>query len=266
MADIEKQDKKETTEEKLVEDKKGAPTSTQDKSGTIISKTVKKSSFSDFFKKGLDWQSLLKLLKGTRPVTGVKQSNLRLLEVDLIKNEVVVLFDWRKNFFNLFVFLLLTAGVIGEAYYLLSIWEKKQVYNKNDYLKSEIANIDNKIQAIQEESEKAVAFRNNLQNALPIFNRHVYWSNFFDFLEANTLSDLYYLAFDGTTSGTYSLPARVKDYRAINFQLDRMLRATSTVLSASIANEEVNSAAKPNEKVGVSFNLNLNILPDIFTK
>lgn len=226
----------------------------------------------------LDLQEVLKADKlkkifssGQRKPHPVEE-NLKVLEMDLIKDEVVVNFDWREHFSSMFLFLLLAAVLIGEAYYALYIWGNNQDNTKSLYLKDEIAQTQKQIDDLKYLSNEAFSFKTKLTAVQPVFKRHIYWSNFFNFLQDTTLKDVYYLNFSGTTAGSYTLASKVKDYRAINVQLKAMLSNINTA-SASIANEKIDNPASssprlinPNTQPGASFDLNLKVKPDLFSK
>jgi hypothetical protein len=201
------------------------------------------------------------------------QENLKVLEMDLIKDEVVISFDWREHLISLFLFLILAALLVGEAYYVLFLWGRSQEDYKAAYLKTEINQTTDKISQLKDVSNQAFNFKNKLATVQPIFKQHVYWSNFFNFLQTNTLKDVYFLNFKGGIDGDYTLASKVKDYRAVESQLKAM-RVNNNTLSATFSNENFDNASSSAGLVsgntvanpGASFDLNLKLKPEIFFK
>jgi hypothetical protein len=188
-------------------------------------------------------------------------SNPEILEVDLIKDEVEVGFNWRKNLWIMAGLVFLVVIVAGEIYGTLYLWEKNEIYLKADKLRSETKIIDKEISEAKAKATEATAFKDELNFLSPIFNGHIYWTNFFKYLEKNTLADVSYASFKGDTSGNYALHAFVKDFRAIGVQLKSFLSDPETT-TATIANEKINNT----DKVGVSFDLNLSIKRTLFNE
>lgn len=188
--------------------------------------------------------------------------NPEILDIDLIKDEVPVEFEGRKNFRMLLVFSVLALLLVGQVYLVLLNWEKREIQKRSEHLKQEMELVNNQIEVAKEEASGALSLRNKLNLIYPTFSRHVYWSNFFNFLERNTLAQVYYSGFSGDTSGKYILRSYVSDFRAISFQLKTML-ADKYARSCAISNEEM---ANGNNNVGVIFNMDLSVNPSIFTE
>ena len=239
--------------------------------------TVAPKSFLDKLK-GLSKLDLQEVFKGDRikklfsssspsskPKPKKSSNSLDVLEMDLIKDEVIIRFDWREYASSMFLFLILAVVLIGESYYLLHVWDNGQLDAKSEYLKTDIIEVQNKINDLKDLSNEAFSFKTKLTAVTPVFRRHTYWSNLFDYLEKNTLQDVYYLNFKGNTSGSYVINSKVKDYRALNAQLKAMLSSTSTV-SASTANEKIDNESGPSTKPGAAFDFNLRVKPELFYK
>jgi len=170
-------------------------------------------------------------------------------------------FDWRKNLWIMGSLVLVMVIMAGEIYGTLYLWEKNEIYLKADKLRSETRIIDEEINQTKSKAAEAMAFKDELNFLTPIFNGHIYWTNFFKYLEKNTLTDVSYASFKGDTSGNYSLQALVKDFRAIGVQLKAFLSDPDTT-TATIANEKISNT----DQVGVSFDLNLSIKRTLFNE
>jgi|GEM_PF-1383999 len=193
---------------------------------------------------------------------GVGVENPDILDIDLIKDEVPVIFDKKKNLYTLGTFAILSFFLVFEVYFFLYSWERQEIRKKAIALQEEVTRLDNEISSYQNQAMTATDFKNKISSASPLFDNHIYWTNLFAFLEKNTLADVYYSGLTGDTSGTYLLHSMVKDFRAISFQLKTVL-ADSHAVSAKISGEKVNSG---DQSLGVTFDLGIAVKPSIFTE
>ncbi len=239
-----------------------------------------------WYKKKLDFRSLLnrfshpavkaEVVKDTAPKRVIKDirakaaasddtstvKNPDILDIDLIKDEVPVIFDSKKHLYALAAFIMLSFFLVFEVYFFLYSWEKQEISKKADALTEEITRLDGQIIELKKEAASATDWRNRMNSITPVFNNHVYWSNLLRYLENNTLADVYYSGLSGDTGGSYLLHSWVKDFRAISFQLKTIL-ADNLTASAKISNEKVNNG---DQSQGVLFDLNLSVKPRLFTE
>ncbi|MFA5644514.1 MAG: hypothetical protein WC928_03250 [Patescibacteria group bacterium] len=194
------------------------------------------------------------------PKTNV--SNLDLLETDLIKDEVEIKFDWSKNLIIFSILFFIAVVIVLESYLFLSLWSKKRGIINSQYLEKEVTYIKEEIKNIKEDYDKSDKFSKRLATASVVFQKHVYWTNLFSFLEANTLKNNYYKSFSGDINGNYILPAVTNDVRAISFQ-SKVFLMSPLVLSSSVDGEEIiNDEAT--QKTFVNFNFNFSLDKSIF--
>ena len=189
-------------------------------------------------------------------------TNPKILDLDLIKDEVEVVFDWKKNLQFLGGFILITALLIAEVYVTLYLWEQNEIYSKTESLRQETALVDTEIATAKANASEATDFMNKINSLSSFFGQHIYWTDFFKYIEKNTLADVSYSGFKGDTGGSYSLTSFVQDFRAIGVQLKTFL-ADSHSTQATVSNEKINNGGK---SVGVNFNLNLVINRNLFTE
>lgn len=200
-----------------------------------------------------------------------------LLETDLIKDEIEVRPEWKRDISGAFILFIVAFILLLEAYLFLSWWgEKKEVENSH-YLEKEIAYIREETDKIRDDYNKSSIFQNDLDTVSYVLNQHIYWSNFFDYLEKYTLKKVYYNSFSGNLSGEYLLPATTDDVRAISYQSKTFLENEDT-LSSEVSDEEIitekiendlaplgpiegvtpgDNSAEKQEKTRVNFNLKL---------
>jgi len=189
-------------------------------------------------------------------------SNPKILEMDLISDQIEISFDWKKNLSILGVFVLVSLVLVGEVYLTLFLWQKNEIYSKTEKLKVESQSITQEIQTNKEKAAAALVFKNRLEVIEPILAKHIYWTNFFTYLQEKTLADVFYSGFSGGVDGNYALKAFVKDFRAIGVQLKAFLNGDKTN-TAIITNERIDNSGKD---VGVIFDLGLSIKSDLFNK
>ncbi|MFA6171155.1 MAG: hypothetical protein WCW77_02125 [Patescibacteria group bacterium] len=161
--------------------------------------------------------------------------------------------------------LILAATYFGIPYwYQAQAEEKMLVSEKSEKLKAEI-------KSKEEEMEKFLAFEKRLALAKLLLDQHIYWTSFFDFMEKNTLKDVYFGAFDAEASGDYTLEARARDFKDITKQVE-ILKENSLVKEAgsdggdygSFVSEAKDPSGKPKKAEGVNFKLRLVLDKSIF--
>jgi len=187
--------------------------------------------------------------------------NPNIVGTNLIKSEIITYFDWRSKIIILINAIVLSCLVIGLVYGGL-IFLQKQNTAKNELLERKFAELENQLKQVEKNSNEILAWQKKLKVADALLAQHIYWTNFFKFLEENTLSDVYFVNFSGTTSGSYALNAMAKNYDTISQQIN-ILMANSKVTRAESNGGQM---AGQGETSGVSFVLNIAIKPDIFTE
>jgi hypothetical protein len=194
---------------------------------------------------------------------GVGVENPDVLDIDLIKDEVPVIFDKKKNLYTLGAFIILSLFLVFEIYFFLYSWERQEIRKKAVALQEEAARLDQEISSFKAQAALATEFKNEINNASQVFNSHIYWTNLLSFLERNTLADVYYSGLTGDTSGTYLLHSWAKDFRAVSFQLTTILKDTDHTAKAETSNAKIVSG---DPALGTTFDLGLSIKPGIFTE
>ncbi len=185
------------------------------------------------------------------------------LKLDLIKDEIVKYFNWKKNVVVLILCICVTTALISAAYWGIAWWgaeeQKKQLDEVVDT--EEISDLNQKISESKKEVDDIRYFEERMLRASDVLSSHVYWTNFFDFLEKNTLSQISYSNFSGGIDGNYTLNASAQEYSAIDAQVKKLLE------SDYVQSARVRSASSRGTEDGgaISFSLSLRIHPSIFT-
>lgn len=190
--------------------------------------------------------------------------NPKVLEVNLVKDEVGVEFNWSKHLFSLFLTLFIAGLFVTEIYYGLDWWQKEQE-DRTAAINTEYQDVTSKIKNINTNSKDFSSFKEKLTLTKQMADNHIYWTNFFDWLEKNTLNSVSYAGFSGDTSGTYTLAASAKTFSDISWQVkafqDNKLVEAARVDSGSAGQVDKKATSTENK---VSFSINLKVKPQIF--
>ena len=130
--------------------------------------------------------------------------NPKILEVNLIKEEAQLDFNWRRNGKALVFVLGVTIFIILEIYFGLSWWQQDEEA-RLEGIKAEITNISKQISETRIEAKDALAYQEKTKLVGGLLDNHIYWTNFFSWMEKNTLSTVSYSGFTGANDGEYNI-------------------------------------------------------------
>jgi len=190
--------------------------------------------------------------------------NPKILEVNLIKDERRAAVNRYKNFWSLGLVLFLAALFVAEIYFGLNSWESQEEARAQS-LSAATAKAGQDIINLQNQASAALAYKNKSVTFTNLLNNHIYWSNFFSWLEKNTLSTVKYGAFSGNLSGVYNLDAQASSYADISWQVKAFLNDPLTK-SVSVSNATAAKSKDKNQIGGVNFVIALKVNPEIFKK
>ncbi len=161
----------------------------------------------------------------------------------------------------IFIFILLAVtAYLGMTWYQLKITRQiEEIEIKIDDLNQQIAQYEKgKLAALELESYLALVRQ--------LLDNHVYWTKFFGLLEDYTIEDVYYSNFSMAGKEKLVIAAVGKDYNSVAKQLVAFQQASDFVKDVRIdaASAEINPETGTYN--GVSFNINLELLPDVFLK
>ena len=197
-----------------------------------------------------------------------------ILETNLIKGEFVAFFQLKKNLIFLSVFIIFACLTVAGIYGGLTFWDKqkKQPVVVNS---EKIDNLNKAIGQLEEEIKQMSMLEDNLKLASQLLGKHIYWTNFFKFLEDINIPNVSYDAISFNNSGEYSFSARTKNFRAILDQVN-IIRLNEYVKEVKVSGGKVSvgqdagkkseSQKKGEETTGVDFTLKFSIDPVLFTK
>ncbi len=193
------------------------------------------------------------------------KNNLELLEADLIKDEVEIQFDWSSHLASFLLLFIIAFITVAEACVFFGWWGESKEFEGTNYLEAEIAYVNSEIERMKPEYDEAVSFSNRLRLSAMALDRHIYWTNFFSLLEANTLKNIYYRNFSGDVYGKYVLPAVSNNVLAINYQ-SKVFSSDEMVSSTEVSDENIMNTVDEEgvERSIINFNFNLNLNDRIF--
>ncbi|MFA5360321.1 MAG: hypothetical protein WC349_05230 [Patescibacteria group bacterium] len=189
------------------------------------------------------------------------ETKYRVLETNLIKGELVTFFDWRSKIFVSISAILLPLFVVGIFYYGLVFYQKSQQAKNLAQIKK-FAELEQDIKKEEASLKEIIDFQAKLKTVSQIFSQHIYWTNFFKFLEDNTIKDVYFVNFEGDTSGNYAMDAITTNYSSIAEQVNTFKK--NAKISAVLAEGGEMIAGNEKNKSLVKFILNFSIAKNIF--
>jgi len=185
----------------------------------------------------------------------------------LIKGEVKIDFEWGKNVSFLALTLVIIAAFIAEIYFGLDWWGEQEK-QRAESLNVSIAKVNAEISKVKSKADEALAYKDKSIEVGRLLDNHIYWSNFFNWLEKNTLNTIKFDSFTGDIKGKYSLSAKALSYSEVSWQTKAFLNDPFVkkvdVSSVNFTSSKDKTSLASNK--GVSFTLNLELNPDIFKK
>lgn len=186
----------------------------------------------------------------------------RVIETNLINGEIITFFDWHKKIIILVNAILIPIISVAAIYLGLMYYQKQnQIETKNQEHK--LSQLNAEIKQAEIGLKEITDFQVRLKMVAQIFDKHIYWTKLFKFLEDNTIKDVYYTGFMGDTGGDYSLNAVALRFSNISEQVG-ILKNNEKVTEVRTVGGEVTADDKENN--GVKFNLDFSILNNIFTE
>ena len=122
----------------------------------------------------------LKLKPKTKDAVNKKSvlANPKILEINLIKEDSSISFDWGKNLSTIFLVFFIAAVLVAEIYFGLDWWQKQEEI-KTEALNKDYDLVVRNIQNINAKSAEVNAFKDKLALTKKLADNHVYFSNFF---------------------------------------------------------------------------------------
>jgi|GEM_PF-1772393 len=181
------------------------------------------------------------------------------LKTNLIEGEVSTFFSWKESLNYIYVFFGLAAIGIGLSYAGFYFLAKNKEVVRLETNSAAVARLEAEKKTLETAMEKSEKLGRKAELADELLKKHVYWTNFFKFIEEVTLPEVGYgETFSGSTDGEYSLAAKTKNFVIMAEQI-KQFRANPKIDKVDYSGVQPSLAVK-----GVNFNLNLKIKPEIF--
>lgn len=191
-----------------------------------------------------------------------KLINSNVLETNLIKDEVVSYFNWKKNLIIIASYALAACVLVGIADTSLYFWGRG-VKTQVDLYENKINEANNKIAQAKTDTEQFSSLEKKVKLIEDLLSGHYYWTNLFKFLEDNTLANVFFADFKGDISGNYNLEARAKSYDDVSKQI-AVFRNNPEIKDVNIDEAKLDATATSSPLV--IFNLKFSLNPEIFKK
>ncbi len=190
--------------------------------------------------------------------------NPEVLDVNLVKDEIVVEFNWRKHLLSLFLTMFVAFLFIAEIYYGLSWWQKEEE-TKTVAINAELQLVTNQIKKINSNASDFTSFKEKLSLTKDLADHHIYWTDFFNWLEKNTLNTVTYGGFSGDVTGSYDLAATAKTFSDISWQVKAFKKDPLVdEVSVDSGSSSLGGETATSSESTVSFSIDLKVKPQIF--
>jgi hypothetical protein len=186
----------------------------------------------------------------------------RVLEVNLVRGEIVKFFDWQKGLTVLVISVFASLAFLSLIYWGISWWGTSRQTAENTSYAQDYYRASKEIKDLNPRVEEVLKFKERLDLVNFLLDRHIYWTNFFNFLEDNTLANVYFSSFGGDIKGIYTMQATTDNLDAIDAQI-KLLLANQKIKKASV---NAGSIGGEKGKSIVSFALSFELDPSIFLK
>ena len=149
--------------------------------------------------------------------------------------------------------------------YLGITWYQLVIARKIQKLEAEITRLDTQIASRKIEQDAALDLAKRLEMVKQMLDNHVYWTKFFEMLERYTIDEVYYTNFAMAGHDKLIIAAVAKDYQSVAKQLVAFKQAKDFIQDVRIDAAQAQIDASGFYQ-GVSFNINLEFLPEVFIK
>jgi len=227
-------------------------------------KTPKENIKADFINEPKSQTStgFLKELFGNRKAKAIKEFKSDNLEVNLVKDQIVRYFDWQKGMFLFLIWMFISLVIISLCYWGIFWWKTNNLSVENGQYTDRYIKLTRDIKTANNQVPEIFYFQKISMDKF-LLDRHIYWTNFFDFLENNTLSNIYFSGFSGSVAGDYTLLATTNNIDAVNAQVQKLLANKPIVKNVQVSSTSV---SEENNKKTVSFSMSFSLDRKIFLK
>ena len=168
----------------------------------------------------------------------------------------------RRMIYILIITFILASSLIFVVYFGYYIYKEEVA---KDY-----GNLENELDIFMKDIEKydslileITAWQKKVDEIENLLNKHIYWTEFFNKLEENTLPNVQFNGFAGSIDSSVILQATAPNYQTISQQWIRLQNADDFVKRVQIGGASMFSAE---DSIKISFSMTLDLAEGVFYK
>jgi len=200
------------------------------------------------------------------------------LDANFVEDEETYFFDWIKFLQSTTFGILLIFIVVNILFWGMAFFERN-LYRQGKEIDAQIAVLTVAVESGKDILDEIAQFNEQSNQMKTLLDSHIYQTNFFEFIENNTINTVVYenATVSSDVAGSYSLAMGADEYRDIVGQL-MIFRASPYVVEAKLSdvfnNDTTDATDKPkaiNEvstapRKKFSFKIDVKINPNLFQK
>lgn len=197
------------------------------------------------------------------PATAVRPVRLaggKLFGTNLMRGQEFQFFDWQRAGI---VIGSITVIVIAVLWGIRWQIQRSGVQLATVAYETELAQRRTRLAELQKTAEGFSGLRQQAQWASALLQEHVYWSNFFTYLEEQTVPGVWYEDFSGKTEDEYALKAQAPDFVTFIRQL-QVWKEADTTYTRFFSVDEVSLDTGEGEGETVEFSVTFAVTPELF--
>lgn len=184
------------------------------------------------------------------------------IKTNLIDDEVATFIDWKSAFNSFIVYFSILLILIIGAFAYLSFLENEEEKKANIY-NEDILSTSLSIKKEEQTIDKGLILQGKIQAVEYLIDNHIYWTNFFDFIEENTLESVYYDKFGGNTKTQFDFLATAdKNYFNATEQI-KLFKENAYIQEVEVSSLNLK---EDGDSTQVTFSINLQVDPEILYK
>jgi Tfp pilus assembly protein PilN len=168
-----------------------------------------------------------------------------------------------KRVIILAVIIFIMAAIFAGLYFYLR-WSIDSMAVEIKRVETDLAATSQRVKDAEEEKNQVQVFQKQLKITNKLLGNHVYWTNFFNFLEKNIVTDVYFSNLIGGSDEQIILTGIAKSYKAVSRQIISF-RAAEEIESVSVSSASA-SIDSEGKVVEVNFDARLKLKPEMFFK
>ncbi len=151
------------------------------------------------------------------------------------------------------LFLIVAIIIVSGLFFISRLygnWHFNKLESQVEYLKREIVLLEAQSAPFLEDRDNIAALTNKAAKVQKVLNNHIYWTNFFNFLEVYTVPDVYFGDFSAQAEGSIKLMATSRNLMSLAQQIVVFNNAPDFIKEVNVSNIQ-----KLEERVSAFFDL-----------